>query len=33
MAECQLGVTLTDDETNKVVAFLRTLTEDQPFKA
>jgi cytochrome c peroxidase len=30
MAEYQLGVTLTDDETGKIVAFLRTLTGDQP---
>jgi len=30
MAEYQLGVTLTGDETNKIVAFLRTLTGDQP---
>ena len=30
MAEYQLGVTLTDDETKKIVAFLRTLTGDQP---
>jgi len=30
MAEYQLGTTLTDDETNKIVAFLRTLTGDQP---
>ena len=30
MAEYQLGVTLTDDETNKIVAFLQTLTGDQP---
>ena len=30
MAEYQLGVTLTDDETEKIVAFLRTLTGDQP---
>jgi cytochrome c peroxidase len=30
MAEYQLGVTLTDDETNTIVAFLRTLTGDQP---
>ncbi|WKZ21642.1 MAG: cytochrome-c peroxidase [Candidatus Brocadiaceae baterium WH-1] len=30
MAECQLGETLTDEETDKIVAFLRTLTGDQP---
>jgi cytochrome c peroxidase len=30
MAEYQLGTTLTDDETEKIVAFLRTLTGDQP---
>ena len=30
MAEYQLGVTLTADETNKIVAFLQTLTGDQP---
>ena len=30
MAEYQLGVTLIDDEMNKIVAFLRTLTGDQP---
>ena len=30
MAEYQLGLKLTDDETNKIVAFLRTLTGDQP---
>jgi len=30
MAEYQLGLTLTDDETKKIVAFLRTLTGDQP---
>jgi len=30
MAEYQLGVTLTEDETEKIVAFLRTLTGDQP---
>lgn len=30
MAECQLGVTLTDDETDKIVVFLYTLTGDQP---
>jgi len=30
MAEYQLGTTLTDDETKKIVAFLRTLTGDQP---
>ena len=30
MAEYQLGVTLTKDETNKIVAFLKTLTGDQP---
>jgi cytochrome c peroxidase len=30
MAEYQLGTTLTDDETGKIVAFLRTLTGDQP---
>jgi hypothetical protein len=28
MAEYQLGLTLTDDETGKIVAFLRTLTGD-----
>ena len=30
MAEYQLGLSLTDDETNKIVAFLKTLTGDQP---
>ncbi|CAG0942221.1 Cytochrome c551 peroxidase [Candidatus Brocadiaceae bacterium] len=30
MAEYQIGVTLTDTETNKIVAFLQTLTGDQP---
>jgi len=30
MAEYQLGTKLTDDETNKIVAFLKTLTGDQP---
>ncbi|HHT9109364.1 MAG TPA: cytochrome C biogenesis protein CcsA, partial [Candidatus Wunengus sp. YC64] len=30
MAEYQLGVTLSRDETNKIVAFLCTLTGDQP---
>ena len=30
MAEYQLGLNLTDDETNKIVAFLKTLTGDQP---
>ncbi len=30
MAEYQLGTTLTGDETAKIVAFLRTLTGDQP---
>ncbi len=30
MAEYQLGLTLTDSETGKIVAFLRTLTGDQP---
>jgi cytochrome c peroxidase len=30
MSEYQLGLSLTDDETNKIVAFLRTLTGDQP---
>ena len=30
MAEYQLGITLTEDETNKIVAFLQTLTGDQP---
>lgn len=30
MAEYQLGTTLTGDETNKIVAFLLTLTGDQP---
>ncbi len=30
MAEYQLGVTLTGDETSKIVTFLRTLTGDQP---
>ncbi|MEZ6230305.1 MAG: cytochrome-c peroxidase [Candidatus Brocadiaceae bacterium] len=30
MAEYQLGTALTDTETNKLVAFLRTLTGDQP---
>jgi cytochrome c peroxidase len=31
VAEYQLGVTLTDDETKKIVAFhLRTLTGNQP---
>jgi len=30
MAEYQLGITLTAGETNKIVAFLRTLTGDQP---
>ena len=30
MAEYQLGLKLTEDETKKIVAFLRTLTGDQP---
>ncbi len=30
MAEYQLGLSLTDDETNKIVEFLRTLTGEQP---
>jgi cytochrome c peroxidase len=30
MAEYQLGLSLTDDETSKIVAFLKTLTGDQP---
>ena len=30
MAEYQLGIILTDNETNKIVAFLQTLTGDQP---
>ena len=30
MAEYQLGLKLTDGETSKIVAFLRTLTGDQP---
>ena len=30
MAEYQLGVSLSDEETIKVVAFLKTLTGDQP---
>jgi len=30
MAEYQLGITVTDGETSKIVAFLRTLTGDQP---
>ena len=30
MAEYQLGVPLSRDETNKIVAFLKTLTGDQP---
>jgi cytochrome c peroxidase len=30
MAEYQLGTTLTEDETEKIVAFLRTLTGSQP---
>lgn len=30
MAEYQLGLKLTDDETDKIVAFLRTLTGEQP---
>ena len=30
MAGYQLGTTLTDDETGKIVAFLKTLTGDQP---
>lgn len=30
MAKYQLGVTLSDDETDKIVAFLRALTGDQP---
>ena len=30
MAEYQLGLKLTDDETSKIVVFLRTLTGDQP---
>ncbi len=30
MAEYQLGLSLTDDETGKIVAFLKTLTGDQP---
>ena len=30
MAEYQLGVTLPESETNKIVAFLKTLTGDQP---
>jgi cytochrome c peroxidase len=30
MAKCQLGIILTDDETNNIVAFLQTLTGEQP---
>jgi cytochrome c peroxidase len=30
MAEYQLGITLTGDEADKIIAFLRTLTGDQP---
>jgi cytochrome c peroxidase len=30
MAETQLGATLSDDETNKIVAFLKSLTGKQP---
>ena len=30
MAEYQLGLTLTENETSKLVAFLRTLTGEQP---
>jgi cytochrome c peroxidase len=30
MAEYQIGLSLTDDETDKIVAFLRTLTGEQP---
>ncbi len=30
MAAYQLGATLTDDEKDKIVAFLRTLTGEQP---
>jgi cytochrome c peroxidase len=30
MAEYQLGVTLTEDETSKIVEFLKTLTGEQP---
>ena len=30
MAEYQLGATLNENETNKIVAFLKTLTGDQP---
>ena len=30
MAEYQLGLTLTESETSKIVEFLRTLTGDQP---
>jgi len=30
MAEYQLGIKLGDEETNKIVAFLKTLTGDQP---
>lgn len=30
MAQCQQGITFTEDETSKIVAFLRTLTGDQP---
>ncbi|MFV1976628.1 MAG: cytochrome-c peroxidase [Candidatus Scalindua sp.] len=30
MAEYQLGLKLNDDETSRIVAFLRTLTGDQP---
>src|SRR3990172_2825902 len=30
MAEYQLGVTFNEDETDKIVAFLKTLTGDQP---
>ena len=30
MAEYQMGIKLTDDETGKIVAFLKTLTGDQP---
>ncbi len=30
MAEYQLGLTLTEDETSKLLAFLRTLTGEQP---
>ncbi len=30
MAEYQLGISLSDDETEKIVAFLKTLTGEQP---